>query len=453
VVTLGLELPTEDTHCGVVAALTPEAVLRACREQLTHLDSAERRTWQHCRAIEALYHPGLYVRIAYVLLSDEGTPPDRYWPESQIVYIHWPARQPMSRRGTLAQIDGCDVEVYCFPNDRRLRGLRKFAPRDAAGTLFREWFAQSASNNQSADDSLRRVLIRYVPEQKLVARLRGAGSDEDDRCNVAVRCAMPKVARTLAARHRAVAPRVADDAKYLYVPRLIGSDDESGLLAIEWVRGRGLLEKLHSGAFERVMRRMAQTIRAFHLLPAEGLELDELRAAEAGRRTEGAAIQLGTACPDLAPRLTALAAELRRGLTEAGDVRPVTLHNDLHWDQVRIRQRRYALLDLERMCLGDPLIDVANFATQVRMLGLRPEYETKAADAERWAHEFLQNWATTTGEPVVAERFHLHAAASLLTLAAGMMRHLRSGWPTLTRRCVEQAEAELDAIGREVGVP
>ncbi|MFQ5805241.1 MAG: phosphotransferase family protein [Phycisphaerae bacterium] len=453
-VTSGIELPTADGRCRIAAALPPDSLLDVCREQLRSVEPQVRRRWRYCQAIEALYHPERYVRVAYVLLADAAIRPERYWPKGDIVYLHWPARRPISRRGTLIRIGGCDVEAYCFPNDRRLRGLRKLTGRTTLARLWQSWIERSGTPAQVDSRTLRRVLIRYVPEHKFVARLQARAlreqSDDADGPSIAVRASSPETCQVLARRHRIVAGRARKASKFLYVPDAVVADAAGGLVAVEWVPGRSLLEKLETGEFTTVMRRMARTLRSFHRLPAAGLE--RLLPHDVYRPVENAVSDLGSTCPDLKSRLTVLASELRERLEEVGDVEPATLHNDLHWDQMRIRRKRYAVLDLDRMCLGDPLIDVANFTTQVRMLGHRPEHNVNAASATRWAGEFLEQWASAVGRPVAPRRFRLYAAVSLLRLARGMMRHLRPGWRALARRCVEQAEAELSSSGREVVV-
>jgi hypothetical protein len=451
----GIELPTEDTHCRIGPMLTPDSALNICREQLGTPAPATRKAWQGCAAIEALYHPGRYLRVAYVLLADEAVPPQHYWPRGDIVYLHWPVRTPTSRRDAVLRIDGCEVEAYCFPNDRRLRRLRSFARRKSAFALWRKWAERWGVPPEAEPEALRRELIRYVPEQKFLGRIQvrtpSAHSGRLDRSNIAVRSSSPKVCPVLVQRHNTAARWARDKSKHLCVPEAILADPAGGIIVFEWVHGRSLLEKLQTGDSACVMRRMARTVHSFHRLPAEGL--GRLLSADVRRRVEDAVVDLAATCPELKSRLALLASTLRGRLAEIGQTEHATLHDDLHWNQVRIRQRHYALLDLERMCAGDPLIDVANFATQVRMLGHRADLGVDPTCATRWAGEFLEHWATTTGRRIAANRFHLYAAVSLLKLARGMMRHLRPGWRALARLCVEEAEAELSSIERSAAVP
>jgi hypothetical protein len=452
VVTDGIELPTEDARCRVTASLSPRSVLDVCREQLPAVEPQIRQSWQHCHAIEALYHPGRYVRIAYALLAEEAAPPERFWPKDCLCYFHWPVRRPMPRRGAVVHLNGCDVETYCFPDDRRLRRLRRFTRKRVIGRLWRSWVDGRDALAEADHGPVQRQLIRYVPEHKFVARLRARTlrerSSDAPHSSIALRICSPETCRALAWRHSAVAKLVRGTSKYLHVPDLVGVDAGGGLVAVEWVRGHGLLEKLRTGESTAVMRRMAEVLRSFHRVPSAGIR--HLLPRDLCRRVDNAVSDLGVTCPELKPRLASLAAELRGRLKAVCDLEPVTLHNDLHWNQVRIHRNRYALLDLERMCTGDALVDVANFATQVRMLGFRPEYDVETVSATRWAAEFLTQWARVVGRPVAPDRFHLYAAISLLTLARSMMRHLRPGWRALAGRCVEQAEAELSSIDREV---
>ncbi len=449
------EVPIADDPGRVAAALTPEAVLDLCRAQLSAVEVGVRTAWRACRPVEALYHPGRYVRLAYALLSDPAIPAERYWPEGEIVYLHWPVRQPLSRRGSMLRLAGWDVEAYVFPNDRRLRSLRKFTGHATVTRLWQSWSRECPEAAAVSTDQLRRVLIRYVPEQKFVARIQARGlgdpSSESSDPSIAVRSSSPERCRALCARHRSVARMTPGVSKHLYVPNAMLVDGAPDIMVCEWVRGRSLLEKLETRDSTQVLRRLARTLRDFHGLRVDGLKT--LQPRDLARQVEHACTDLRLTCPELAPRLTGLAAELGGRLESLQVEGPVTLHNDLHWNQVRIHQRRCAMLDLEQMCIGDPLVDVANFVTQVRMLGQRREREVDPAQAEQWAQEFLTHWESATGRPISVERLHLYASISLLGLARGMMRHLRPGWQELAQQCVEQAEAELNLIGRGAVVP
>lgn len=450
-----IDIPCDAVLGDWAARLDPARVLEVGREQLTHIESDIRASWQACRMIEALYHPGRYLRIAYVLLSAPSTPQRRQWPEGQIVYLHAPVRRPISRRGVELRIDDATVEAYCFPNDRRLRGMRKFAGKRDAVATWQRWIDEAAGGFAIDADSLQRLLVRYVPEQKWVIRLRAEGTSRDTgrtrKRRIAVRAARGESCARLLDRHRTLAAWARCGDGSLIVPDVVGADIADGLLAVEWIRGETLVETLQQNDPGEVLEQVARTLSLWHTAPLDGLP--SLKRDALVQNARDAATDLGAACPPLCARLDALAAEIDARLGAAADSEPVTLHNDFHWNQLRIKPGRFAVLDLERMARGDPLVDVANFATQLRMLGLRDAAGVDAATAEKWSGLFLDRWAAVTGRAVDADRFRVYAVVSLLELARGMMRHLREGWRELAEACVQRGESELAAGARQAVSP
>lgn len=430
--------------------LQPARVLEVCREQLERVPDDSRRAWRECRMIEALYHPGRYLRVAYALLDDPATPANRQWPEGQIIYLNAPVRAPMSRRGAVLSIDGEQVEAYRFPNDRRLRGLRTFAGRGDTVATWQRWIDESTRDFTIRPESLQRLLVRYVPEQKWVIRLRAEGRKGVKKRRIAVRSASPELCARLKTRHSQLAKWAKGCESGLVVPPVIGADIESGLLAVEWLRGESLVDTLRSRPPDEVIQTVADVLASFHRLPAENLA--PMLPEHLLRRVREAVDDLSSSCPALEPRLESLAREFEARLHRLEAVEPVTLHNDFHCHQFSIKRDRYALLDLERMSVGDPNLDVVNFATHLRMLARRLNTSVSEDDADGWAVLFLEKWAERAGRTIGGGRFAAYAVLSLLELARGSMRHFRPGWETLTRRCVERAESELTRAGQEATV-
>ncbi len=198
------------------------------------------------------------------------------------------------------------------------------------------------------------------------------------------------------------------------------------------------------------MRKVADVLASFHHLPAGGLE--PLTPEDLTRRVREAVNDLAAACPTLRPRVAILSRELEARLNGLEAVEPVTLHNDFHWNQIGIKRDRCAVLDLERMCLGDPMVDVANFAAQLRMLACRPDLSVSLDEAERWARLFLEHWTRQNGRTIDGGRFAVYAVLSLLELARGALRHLRQDWTALCRQCVQRAEQELSRAEQEASI-
>ena len=73
-----LELPSDSVFENVIAHLDTQSMLAVCQEQLNEVDAAIRCEWKQCRVVEALYHPGRYIRVAYAFLTDPSIPNHTY---------------------------------------------------------------------------------------------------------------------------------------------------------------------------------------------------------------------------------------------------------------------------------------------------------------------------------------------------------------------------------------
>ena len=430
------ELPQHDARLKAAACLTPERVLERCRDTLVDIDADERQQWTQCHGLEAIYQPGRAVCAAFVLLADPSMAPDRYWAEGRIIYLRAPVREPVSRRGRVVQIGGQRFELYRFPNDRRLTGLRHTTARDSTAALWH----QCAGHDAPTPNNLQRYLIKYVPERKYVARIRcrdEAAPNRRLRNGVAIRLCRGGAAETLAQRH-AHAHRNAETRKLpIKFPTVLACDARRDLLAVTWIKGRSILEILPDDLDSAIWPRCAEALDAFHHLDLPQLPrvtLDTL--VQSVGRMSG---DLATCLPSLTREFSTLASRISETLEAYPPADPVTLHNDWHFDQLRLQSRRSAILDLERISRGDPMIDIANFTVQLRMLGVRDDYDLSPEAAATYARACLH----AHGSPHVGEaarRFRAYAAISALTLAWGMLRHLRPGWRRLAQQALKEAD-------------
>lgn len=431
------DIPEGDAMLGASSALSEQVLLRALTQQLPAIEAAE-KPFVGCRVVNALYQPSRALMLAVALLDDVAIPDDRLWPEGRIVYLQSPVRSPVSRRGKAIDILGQPFEAYVFPNDRRLRSLRNLAGSEDAQTFWRSLFSLPTDENAE----LKRQLLRYAPEQKFVARLRDRASNvEQQRDGVAVRICDAQRAAELVDRHKSARKLLKHRPRSLDVPRMIGGDAAAGIIAIEWIKGDGLLQTLAAGDATSVLALLAQSLHDFHQMAMP--DLSAVTSSSLASMADAAASDLGMACPQLFPALASLLSRITARLRNVETVTPATIHNDFYFDQVRVRKHRCTIVDLERVATGDPLIDVANFVCQMRMLPYRPQFGVNACEANRWADLFLEKWQRTTSTTIDADRLAAYSAVSALVLARGMMRHLRPGWKTIVHHCIAQAESLL----------
>jgi len=443
------EYPADHVVTALPTLLDEQAVLDACRSQLVRSrDTSEDQNWCAAKRIETLYHPNRYAKVVYALLSDPSTPANRYWPTGQLVYLYAPARQSSSRRGEIIQIGGQDVEAYQFPNDRRLRGVRHFAGREPCVEVWQDWLQASDIQATVNIDTLQRLLVRYVPEQKWIVRLRAeldGWSDHrgSNKQRIAIRAASPESIGRLTRRHHALAKLSTSSAACFQVPAVVGASSEKGLLGVEWIRGHQVVEAIAEQGYEEILPGIASRLHTLHNYKIEGL--DRVTQSDMSDRIESAYTDLATAHPAQQDALNTLKTQWKDRFQKMPEpVEIATIHNDFHWNQLSIKRDRYALFDLERMANADPLLDVANFSSQLYMLGHRPEIGVTSKDAQQWRDAFLANWQQETGQSIDRHRLGCYAALSKLDLARGMMRHLRPGWKILADKCIEFARDDLN---------
>ncbi|MEE9293491.1 MAG: aminoglycoside phosphotransferase family protein [Phycisphaerae bacterium] len=451
--------PVDPTHGRIIEALAPDRILPVLREHIRTNSppknesspasgvacdtpgSVEFTQRPVCRAIEALYDPGEHVRIAYVLFNDGNPGRRRTWPDGDVCYVRYPVRQPMSRRGRIVNVGGFDVELYRFPSDRRLRGLRKFAGRDRAARAWQHWLSQDESALELQPDSLRRSLLRYVPEQKwivfLQARCYDLVAEEQVKRAIVVRSADAAACQRIYSRVLAMRRERHRFEGFFRVPKPVALDTNLGMLAIRWVWGQSLLELLQTGDSQAIMGRVAAGLNALHQTTIDHLEVrsaeDDLNAAK------HCADDIATVLPALRSHVDSVVQALAASPPEVKADAYRTIHNDFHWNQLRGRTQRLTILDLERCARGDPWVDVATFATQLSMLPVRDELNVGIEQAGTWVLEFLNAWEAETGRAVDVRRIRWYSVVALLTLARGMVRHLRPGWPALLQLCLERA--------------
>ncbi len=429
-----IQPPDYDVAVPLVSDLSPQAVLEGCLS----VPGLVTRPWKTCRAIDVLYHPGRYTTAAFVLLEDEAVSPDRYWADGQIIYIHHPVRRPISHRGCVVRIAGHEVELYQFPSDRRLRELRRFTGSYDLSAMWAQWTGQDPTRTPL----LQRQLLRYVPEKKCVARVKPKADhagDESLSNGVALRVSSNRLAQQIALGHRHGWACAKASGGVLRLPACVFADTARGVTAIEWVKGQPLVQALASDQADEATAKTVAALRAFHKLTIPGLE--QISTGSLFEFSSQAIDELSSAMPALGPMLGELRIKLQEALSQIRPVDPVTIHNDFYFDQVLVRSRGCVIVDLERLSVGDPLIDVANYVVQLRMLAYRPEYGLTPDQVYAGVQLFLNHYQEITNDPRAAHRLRVYSAVALISLARAMLRHLRVGWPAMIYQSAVDATA------------
>ncbi len=254
---------------------------------------------------------------------------------------------------------------------------------------------------------------------------------------VAVRSAGAAACKDLYARTVQLRRALVDIDEAFRIPRPVALDTKLGLLVVQWAWGKTLLEFLQTSDSREVMERVAVGLHSLHGAQVDGLPVVTVEDSLAS--ADRCAKDIASVRPMLGPALESVMGALRRTVPADSGEAVAVIHNDFHWNQLRVKRNRMTLLDLERCAIGDPCIDVATFTTQISMLATRGDVQVSGAQAAQWRQAFLEAWESTTRVPVNVDRLQWYSVVALLTLARGMIRHLRPGWPMFVRHCVEHA--------------
>jgi len=398
---------------GLATVLDPEALLAALAPVFPTAD-VRAASIRYVR-----YKPHTNCLVAYRLDVD-GT-------ESQTVDVHakvhrldapeklGKARQHAHVPGRLGLgrivLEDRGLVVWVFPDDLRLRTVRRLADGNARARLLRRLFPDRP---ELWAGTLR--TLRYKPERRYVAQLETAGEAQ----------AVVKV--HAAPRYQRAAASAAAFSSHppLRVPQVLGRSDAHGIVALEWLPGRLLGAMLADEAVAR------------DAVSAVGAALGELHSQRDARvpairpgTDVGAlfalATDLGFLCPELARPAQELAARLAARLARTSpELRPI--HGDFYAEQVLLSGSSVAIFDIDQAALGDPAADLGTFIAHLERDALG------GGPAERvpiLRTALLEGYRAATGCPASPPQpaVDLHTAVGLFRLAPEPFRAREPDWP------------------------
>ena len=228
-------------------------------------------------------------------------------------------------------------------------------------------------------------------------------------------------------------------------PELLGVDEATGLLAVQYLPGRVLDERL--GRHRTGRTRLAGTGAALALLHDRRLSSLPVRDADDEcTAVLAAAEHIAVLLPEDRAAVRALALRLCAGFATIPTVQ-TPIHGDFSLDQVVLTDAGLvALVDLDSGAIGDPAADLACAAAalaQATVSGGDPEVEARRVRA------LFDGYAALRALPS-QDRLALHTAAMLLRRAVEPFRLCSPRWPAQVRALVARAEHALAGAGASV---
>lgn len=330
------------------------------------------------------------------------------------------------------RLPGVDALLFLSPNDRELRALPQVLDPSRLKRLLAPLapFAPAGFRVRESRSALE--VLRYKPEQRLVARAHLALVNEareartlDAIVRVFADDRGTALAATVAAWREAGAGRV--------LPEPLGAVAEGHVHVERAVPGETLRQAIRAGTIAPApLTRALVTLHAARpVLAARRSSTDRLALVSDVLRTLAA---------HGVPRAIALAESLSAHVPRERLDTPV--HGDLHARQVLVDHCEPVFVDFERAAMGDPLDDVGNLLAHLRW-----EHATMGEDgaaagpfADALEHD-LRTHAAYADEPTA--RFF--EACALVEIAELPVRRRLPGATETAARAVAMARATLQA--------
>ncbi len=375
------------------------------------------------RMTYARWKPHVSLTALYRIEFDEGASSYVTWKKyadgkaREIALSYSPDRRAeahATRLAAFAAVAADGLCLYGFPTDRELPGLARALNLRRTARHLNEaelWPGESVRARDS-----RAELVRYKPEHRAVLRL-DLGTTKMDGTRAAHRIAVRVLSPEAGARVVAARNAYQSSPKPVLAPRLVTTEERTGLLFEEWLDG----ESCRPGDFSEV-EAAGSLLAQLHRNPLSAQAFE----ARASSRAELAA--LFAVDTDLEKRF----AELPLDQVAA----PITwIHGDFHPDQLlRTPSGARVLLDWDALRPGHPVEDLATWiADEIAADATR--------DLARAGRSLLTAYARAGGEVPTDVQLRAQLATEVTRRAAAGLRRIEAD-------AIPRARSLLDAARR-----
>jgi hypothetical protein len=196
------------------------------------------------------------------------------------------------------------------------------------------------------------------------------------------------------------------------------------------IEAPALAEVITSANCAALMALAAQGLAALHgAEPRFGPARSNAELAAASLRR---AAKIGRCMPRLGPRAQGIAEEIAGHVPAAAGAASVQIHGDFHMDQLRVREGRLVLFDLDELAIGDPLEDLASFVVKCPLRDARLARLACAA--------LIDAYARCRPALFDATRLSWHLSVQWLHKASRAYVWQRPGWRAAAAEALAQAE-------------
>ena len=393
-----IDFPDDPALPGLPRLFDSEWLWATCKREFGWVDAAPEaitiRQFSHSRGRRAL--------VSYVA----DWPEDEYLPSE-----HFVAR--------LEQ--GKDVELFQFPDDSRLPGLKQAADPEGALQLMNKYVLAIGARRARVE------VIRYRPESRAVLRHRIGNAGFYARVIRPENLPGFLEAWDMVGRSDFVAPRIA------------GQWNAGGVVWMSEIPGRNLRTSIRRGG----QPDPEPLFRGLESIWANDVSIDHGRAFNLPGAYRMAKSILGHAAgedPELSGRIEGIVRVLDPFIDSW---RPSALaHNDFYDDQVIVTpDGRIALVDFEEIGPGDPLLDVGNFLAHLSWSAAFSREQSRVAAGEYYK---LFRDAALARYSWSQRELDLREAVCLFRTCTNTVRQIQEDWNGRLDTGLSLVSARLD---------
>ena len=371
-----------------------------------------------CRIGEKRHKPGRSFRLTYELMLEDQKNGRRH---EQIVSAEAGRKEPQSSRSS--QLSSLAIKPFCylpeldasfwlFPHDRKLKHLAELQKSGFLNTYF---YRHARHINLVAEQRIEDIdlkVMHYLPARSCMTRYRlsianqsGAGREREliiygktygDGSGEAVFSVM----KQLAAQIENCARPLFYDPEFL---TLWQAHAEGAPFSWEHTRAA----ESHS-----VLKAIAQAIASFH---RSSIKVDKrFDIHQINAQLESCYEIAKSTYPVLADEVKDAVEMLRSSHQEINwnSAAEAPIHMDLKMGNLLISGDKVSLIDLDEVCLGDPLADFGSFIANVYMNGLCAGAEM--AEIETVAETLIRHYSAAIGQNFDRIRLNWHLSAAFI---------------------------------------
>lgn len=320
--------------------------------------------------------------------------------------VSWPKERYLPPEYFVAKMNGrSPVELARYPVDSRMPGLVKAAEPNGVLEIVNKHVLTMPARRARVQ------LIRYRPEYRAVLRHRLG------RVRLYARVMRPSDVHGFLHTHE-VATKTA-----FVVPGLAGCWLDGGVVWLTEVRGRDLRRRIRKGRMPDPMM-LLDGLESLWNVPQKDSGIRPFSLGRAYSRALNSFQHNLRNDRDLLHRLNAIADALDPFLRSW---RPSGMaHNDFYDDQLLLMQNgRIALVDLEDIGPGDPMLDVGNFLAHLRWSS-RSSNQDRADNCKAFHEVFRRAALERFGWD--ARSLALREAVCLFRICTNIIRHPKHDW-------------------------